>query len=130
VVAAFWGRRWRGFFLHLLAGVLYFIVGVFMIDKPLAGALTLTLLIAAGLLVGGIFRIVVSLVERFDGWGWMLLNGAISVILGLAIWREWPFSGLWVIGLFIGIEMVFSGVSWLMLGLGVRSIPKPQASAV
>ena len=125
VVAAFWARRWRGFFLHLLAGVLYFIAGLFMIDNPLLAALTLTLLVAALLLVEGIVRIVLSVAERFEGWGWVLLNGVISVLLGVAIWKQWPVSGLWVIGLFVGIDMLFSGVSWLMLGLGARSLPRP-----
>jgi uncharacterized membrane protein HdeD (DUF308 family) len=134
VVTAFWGRRWRGFFLHLLAGVLYLIAGLFMIDNPLAAALSLTLLVAACLLVGGILRIVISLVERFEGWGWSLLSGAISLLLGVAIWRQWPLDGLWVIGLFVGIEMMFSGLAWLMLGLAVRSpakaehAPPPQAA--
>jgi uncharacterized membrane protein HdeD (DUF308 family) len=124
VVTAFWGRSWRGFFLHLLAGVLYLIVGVFMIDNPVETAIGLTLLVAAGLLVGGILRIVLSLVERFDGWGWALLNGIVALVLGIAIWRQWPLQGLRFIGLFVGIEMLFSGLSWVMLGLAVRSSPK------
>src|SRR5207249_12079125 len=89
VVTAFWGRRWRGFFLHLLAGVLYLVAGLFMIDNPLEAALSLTLLVAACLLVGGILRIVMSLVERFEGWGWSLLSGVVSFLLGAAIWRQW-----------------------------------------
>jgi uncharacterized membrane protein HdeD (DUF308 family) len=124
VITAIWGRQWRGFFLHVLAAVLYFIAGMFLIESPVDAALGLTLLIAAYLLVGGILRIILAIVERFPSWGWVLLNGVISVVLGIAIWRQWPLSGLWVIGLFVGIEMLFNGLSWLMLGLGVRSIPK------
>jgi uncharacterized membrane protein HdeD (DUF308 family) len=124
LVTAFWGRSWRGFFLHLLAGVLYVVVGVFMIDNPVESALGLTLLVAAGLLVGGISRTIVALVERFDGWGWALLNGVVSLVLGVAVWRQWPLSGLRFIGLFVGIEMLFSGLSWMLLGLAVRSAPK------
>ena len=124
LVTAFWGRRWRGFVLHLLTGVLYFIAGVFMIENPLEAALGLTVLVAACLLIGGILRIILSLVERFDGWGWMVLNGIVSVLLGTAIWSQWPLSGLWVIGLFVGMEMLLSGLSWVMLGLAVRSTPK------
>jgi uncharacterized membrane protein HdeD (DUF308 family) len=125
IVTALWGRSWRGFFLHLLAGVLYFITGLFMIENPLEAALGLTLLVAACLLVGGILRIILSVMERFDGWGWTFLNGTVSLLLGIALWRQWPLSGLWVIGLFVGIEMLFSGASWMMLGLAVRSTPKP-----
>ena len=129
VVTAFWGRSWRGFFLHLLGGVLYLIVGVFMIDHPVESALGLTLLVAVGLLASGVLRIVLSVLERFDGWGWMLLSGVISVLLGTAIWRQWPLSGLWVIGLFVGIEMLSSGLSWVMLGLAVRSTPRATVPA-
>jgi uncharacterized membrane protein HdeD (DUF308 family) len=121
VFTAFWGRRWRGFFLHLLAGVLYFIAGLFMIENPVAAAVGLTLLVASCLLVGGILRIVLSVAERFDGWRWLLLNGIVSLLLGVSIWRQWPLSGQWVIGLFVGIEMLFSGLSWLMLGLALCS---------
>jgi uncharacterized membrane protein HdeD (DUF308 family) len=81
-----------------LAGVLYLIAEVFLIENPWEGALGLTLLVAACLLVGGILQIVLSVIERFDGWGWMLLNGVFSVVLGVAIRLKWPFSGLWVIG--------------------------------
>jgi uncharacterized membrane protein HdeD (DUF308 family) len=124
LVTAFWGRGWRGFFLHLLAGVLYLVIGVFMIDNSAETAVGMTLLVAACLLVGGIFRTILALVERFDGWGWALLNGIVSVVLGAAIWKQWPLNGPWVIGLFVGIEMLFSGLSWVMLGLAVRPTPK------
>jgi uncharacterized membrane protein HdeD (DUF308 family) len=121
VVTAFWGRNWRGFFLHLLTGVLYLIAGIFLINNPVGAALGLTLLVAVCLLTGGAVRIVLSLLERFDGWGWVMMNGIVSVLLGAAIWRQWPLSGLWALGLFVGIEMLFSGLSWVMLALAVRS---------
>jgi uncharacterized membrane protein HdeD (DUF308 family) len=121
VVTALWGRSWRGFVLHLLTGALYLIAGLFMIQNPIEAALSLTFLIAACLFVGGILRIGLSVAERFKGWGWVLLNGVVSAVLGVGIWRQWPLSGLWVIGLFVGIEMLFSGLSWVMLGLAVRS---------
>jgi uncharacterized membrane protein HdeD (DUF308 family) len=121
VVTALWGRSWRGFFLHLLAGILYLIAGVFMVEHPMEAALAITLVVAICLLGTGILRIVVGVVERFSGWGLSLATGVISLLLGIAIWRQWPFSGLWMIGLFVGIEMVFSGLSWVRLGLVVRN---------
>jgi uncharacterized membrane protein HdeD (DUF308 family) len=124
LVTALWGRSWRGFFLHLLGGVLYLIVGVFLIENPLESAVALTLLVAVGLLASGILRIVVSVVERFDGWGWMLLSGLIGALLGIALWRHWPFDGTRFIGLYVGIEMLTSGLSWLMLGMAVRLTPR------
>jgi uncharacterized membrane protein HdeD (DUF308 family) len=122
---AVWARRWGGFFLHVLVAVLYFVTGMLMLEKPIQGAIVLTLVVAAFLLVGGLFRIIVSLTERFAHWGWALLSGVISFILGLAIWRQWPLDGLWIIGLFVGIEMIFSGWTWVMLGLAVRSFARP-----
>jgi uncharacterized membrane protein HdeD (DUF308 family) len=124
LITALWGRSWRGFFVHLLGGVLYLIVGVFMIDRPVETALGVALLVALGLLASGIVRIVMSVIDRFDGWGWMLLSGVVSFLLGAAIWKQWPLSGLWVIGFFVGIEMLSSGLSWVTLGLAVRSMPK------
>jgi uncharacterized membrane protein HdeD (DUF308 family) len=124
VVTAFWARQWRGFFLHMIAGVLYLIASVFMLQNPLEAALGLTILVAVCLLVGGIVRIVMSVFERFEGWGWVFVNGLVSVLLGAAIWRQWPLSGFWVIGLFVGIEMFLSGLSWLMLGLALGNIPR------
>jgi uncharacterized membrane protein HdeD (DUF308 family) len=124
VVTALWGRSWKGFFLHLLAGALYLIAGVFMIQNPIEAAIGLTFLIAVCLLVGGGLRIIVSVMERFNGWGWALLNGIVSLLLGIAIWRQWPLAGLRFIGLFVGIEMLLSGVSWVMLGLTVRTVAK------
>jgi uncharacterized membrane protein HdeD (DUF308 family) len=62
-------------------------------------------------------------VERFHGWGWVLANGIVTLILGVLIWREWPESALWVIGMFVGIDMLFAGWSWVMTALAVRSVP-------
>jgi uncharacterized membrane protein HdeD (DUF308 family) len=128
VVTALWGRSWKGFFLQLLAGVLYLIAGVFMIQNPLEAAVGLTFLVAVCLAVGGALRVVLSVMERFDGWGWALLNGVVSLLLGAAIWSQWPLSGLRFIGLFVGIEMILSGVSWVMVGLAVRAATRSVLS--
>jgi uncharacterized membrane protein HdeD (DUF308 family) len=128
IANAIWSRRWRGFFLHLLISILYFIVGLLLLEHPIPAAAGLTLVVAAFLLVEGLIRIVVSVVERFPAWGWSLLNGVISFILGLMIWRQWPWDALWVIGLFVGIDMLFSGWMWVMLALAVRSISTTQTT--
>jgi uncharacterized membrane protein HdeD (DUF308 family) len=80
-------------------------------------------MIAAGLLVGGLFRIILALSERFQGRWWVLVNGIVTLVLGILIWREWPESALWVIGLFVGIDMLFAGWSWVMLAMAVHSMP-------
>jgi uncharacterized membrane protein HdeD (DUF308 family) len=123
-VHAFWRKRWNGFFLDLFGGILSLVVGFMLVANPLVGAETLTMLIALFLFIGGIFRIVVSLTAPFHNWGWLLLNGVINVVLGVLIWRQWPVSGLWVIGLFVGIDMLFNGWSLVMLSLTARTLPE------
>jgi uncharacterized membrane protein HdeD (DUF308 family) len=122
-VGAFWCRRWSGFFLHLLSGVLSVVVGMLFLRAPLDAVLTLTLLLACLLMVGGIFKIVAALSYRFGAWGWPLVGGVIDLILGVLIWLEWPASALWVIGLFVGISLLFRGLNWIGLGLALRTLP-------
>ena len=122
VVHAFWHQRWAGFFLDLLTGVLYVVAGGMMVNNPQESALLLTLLIAMFLVFEGVLRIVAALAVRYPHWGSVLVNGVISLVLCMLIWRRWPVSGLWVIGLFVGIEKLFSGMSWVTLGLSVRAL--------
>ena len=126
VVSAFWAGRWSGFLLQVLVGILYVVVGFMVIDAPVASAASLTLVIAAFLFIGGMIRIVVAMAERFPGWGWVLLNGAVTLLLGLLIYKQWPLSGVFVIGLFVGIEMIFNGWYWVMLSIGLKKSPKIQ----
>jgi uncharacterized membrane protein HdeD (DUF308 family) len=123
-VGAFWCRGWSGFFLHLLSGILSIVIGLFFLRAPLGALLALTLLAAAFLTVSGIFKITAALAYRFAGWGWPFAGGIIDLFLGLLIWMEWPASALWVIGLFVGISMIFRGVNWIALGLALRSMPR------
>lgn len=128
VIGAFWSWRWSGFFFHLLSGVLSIVVGGLFLRAPVDAVLALTLLLACLLMVGGIFKIVAALTYRFAAWGWPLLSGVIDLILGVMIWQDWPASGLWVIGLFVGISLVFRGFNWIGLGLALRTLP-PSGTA-
>jgi uncharacterized membrane protein HdeD (DUF308 family) len=125
VIGAFWCRGWSGFFLELLSGVLSIVVGLLFLRAPLNALAALTLLIACFLMVGGIFKIVAAVSYRFAAWGWSLASGIIDVILGVMIWQEWPASALWVIGLFVGINLLFRGINWIALGLALRALPQP-----
>ena len=129
VIGAFWAGQWSGFFLHLLVGLLYIVNGYLIVDSPLDSTVALTLLLAAMLIFIGIFRIIVALAVRFHHWGWPLLNGVVSLLLGLMIYKQWPASGLWVIGLFIGIELIFNGWSWVMLAIGLARFARRQRRA-
>ena len=120
-IGAFWCRGWSGFFLHLLSGVLSIVVGLLFLRAPGEALLALTLLVACFLMVGGVFKIVAALSYRFASWGWSLASGIIDLLLGVLIWWEWPALALWVIGLFVGISLVFRGFNWIALGLALRA---------
>ncbi len=108
--------------LHVLNAVLSIVVGLMLIRHPLAGALVMALLLAAYFTVAGIFRIVAALSMRIRGWGWALADGIITLILGILVWAQWPVSGLWIIGLFIGIDLIVVGWSEVMLAVAARSL--------
>jgi uncharacterized membrane protein HdeD (DUF308 family) len=128
VVHAVLVRNWRGFALHLLAAALYLIVGLFMLEDPVRAAVVITLLLAANFFVGGLLRIIFSLVLQFPAWPWVLLHGAVDLILGVLILSGWPDSSLQIIGLFIGLDLLFHGWSWVLLGLSVRAPAAGQPS--
>jgi uncharacterized membrane protein HdeD (DUF308 family) len=129
IVEALLGRGWRGFWMHLLAGIMYTVLGFLLLQRPLAAAAFFTLMIAASLFIGGLFRIFVALGERFYGWGWVLLNGVISLVLGVLIWQEWPETAFWVIGVFVGIDMLFAGWSLVITAATIRSATAKQVSS-
>lgn len=124
LVSALWAGKWEGFLLHLLVGVLYTVNGLIIVNAPEESTIALTLLVAGMLLVVGTFRVAAALTLRFSGWGWNLLNGLISILLGVMIFRQWPASGEFVIGLFVGIDLIFAGFTWVMLSLGLRQLAK------
>jgi uncharacterized membrane protein HdeD (DUF308 family) len=111
----------------MLIGILYVVVGYTLVDKPVQQAVILALILAAFLIVSGIFRIVAALALRFHNWGWVLLNGMISVVLGVMINKGWPETSLFIIGLFVGIEMLFNGIAWVMFSLALRRFRRARA---
>ncbi len=122
LAGAFWTRDWSGFFLSLLMGVLYVVLGLLFVRDPGDAMVAMTLLLACVLMVGGLFRVIGSLMYQFPHWGWTLAGGIINLVLGIMIWQQWPFSGLWVIGLFVGIDLIFTGWTWVMLALAIKSV--------
>jgi uncharacterized membrane protein HdeD (DUF308 family) len=114
--------RWAGMFPHMIATVLFAVVGILILWKPLVTAEILTLLMGAFFLVAGLFHIVAPAMISLPDWGWHVLNGVITLILGVLVLAQWPISGLWVIGLFVGIELIFYGVAWVALALHLRAM--------
>ena len=100
-----------GFFYHLLSALLSIIVGMMFLRAPIGSLAVLTLLLATLLMVGGIFKIVAAVNYRFAGWGWPAIGGLVDFLLGLLIWQEWPASALWVVGMYVGINLLFRGIA-------------------
>ena len=127
---AFKCRGWQSILWHIIIGALYVLAGLIIIDDPLAASTLLTLLLG-GVLIGiGIVRIVIALQHRvLKNWIWPLIGGIAAIILGFIILIHWPVSGFWVIGLFVAIELIFSGWSYIFIALGARQMGKEHASA-
>jgi uncharacterized membrane protein HdeD (DUF308 family) len=121
IVHAFWVRQWSGFFLELLLGVLQVVVGWMIVEQPIEAGVTLTLMIAVFFIFGGVFRMVTAATMPFEGRGWLFFSGLVDLVLGVLIWRKWPTDALWLIGMFIGINLIFHGWWLVMLSLSVRS---------
>jgi uncharacterized membrane protein HdeD (DUF308 family) len=130
LIGAFWTRDWSGFFLSLLMGVLYLVVGAMFLRHPGEGMVAVTLLLACGFMIGGLFRIIGSLLYRFPHWGWVFLGGVISLLLGIYIYSQWPFDSFFIPGLFVGIDMIFTGWTWVILALAVKNLGRRLDSTV
>ncbi|MDR3646249.1 MAG: HdeD family acid-resistance protein [Candidatus Babeliales bacterium] len=122
VVKALKLSHWSNFFLHLFLGILYIVASIFIVIHPLANALSLTLLLAVFFVVAGIARIVFSFTNHVRNRGWLLLNGLVTLLLGILIWVQWPYSGLWVIGTIVGIDAIFTGWTWIILAIEAKNI--------
>ncbi|MBO0712158.1 MAG: HdeD family acid-resistance protein [Acetobacteraceae bacterium] len=124
IIQTFSVRGWRGFLLSLLMGIVYVIAGVIIMREPLTGAFVLTLFLAACLLVGGIFRIVLAVQHReLPGWWVMVLSGIVSVVIAFLLYvllANAPWSSLVVIGTLIAVELVILGFTYTSFGLTLR----------
>lgn len=120
-IHAFGQKQWGGLLWQLLIGVLYLAVGTMLLVEPLRGVLTLTFLLAVFFVAEGILRMIMALKLRpVQNWGWMLVSGVVTLILGALIWANWPSAAVWAIGLLVGIDMVFGGWSLIMLASAAR----------
>lgn len=116
-------RAIGGFIWQVLLGALYIGVGVYLFTHWFAGLVTLTLALAFYLFAEGVLELILSFHLRpRQGWGWLLLDGIVTLILAIMIWRAWPMSTEWVIGTLVGISMIFSGATRLMFSLASRSL--------
>ena len=129
LIHTFGSRGWDGPLLRILMGILSALAGVILLTRPLTGILTLTILLAAFFIVNGVFKIILALQLRPGGnWVWALVDGIVVLVLGVLIYAEWPQDAQWVIGLLVGIGLIFSGWTWVMLALGVRGMTQRPVS--
>ena len=121
-INAFMVGHWSGFFLHLLASILFVVTGFLLLIRPTISAEVATLVMSMFFLTGGLFEFVAACWTHQAGWGWQAFDGANSSLMGLLLLAQWPLSGLWAIGLFIGIDLIFAGWAWAALALGLRKM--------
>ncbi len=118
----YWRGQGKAFFMNLFMGLLYFAFGLMLIVNPLVGAASLTLLLSVLFVLLGVARVVYALSMRFPHWGWVLLSGVLTLVLGILVIVGCPASSLYIIGLFIGIDLVFGGWAYIMAGIVAKSL--------
>lgn len=122
LIDAFKAEGWKSILYHILIALLYIAAGIIMIINPLLGAVWMTMAIASMLIAVGILRIFMGLQLRpLQGWGWAVAAGVATIVLGTLIFAQWPASGLWVIGLFIAIELIMQGWAMIAIAMAAKS---------
>lgn len=121
VIGAFQIKSWGRFLLWALIGVLYIVAGFVTFQNPLLAAALLTFILGIALVVSGVVRIGVAFsVRKEQSWVWVAISGAVTVLLGLMILARWPVSSIYVLGVFLGVDLILAGVGWIGLGIGLR----------
>jgi uncharacterized membrane protein HdeD (DUF308 family) len=128
LVFSWYTRGIGGLLGELLLGILYICIGVYLLMHPVAGLKALTIALAIYLLLEAILEFVLGFTFRpLPGSGWLLFDGILTLILAVMIWRAWPSSSEWAVGILVGVSMLFSGTSRLMLSLAARSVTSKLA---
>jgi len=114
--------------LIFIMGALTAVAGFFLFNQPLAGLASITLLLAAYFVVTGISELIGAFqIKPAEGWGVMLFSGILTLLLGIMIWKQFPVSGAWAVGVLFGIKLVVSGWTLIFLGRGVKGAAKEAA---
>jgi uncharacterized membrane protein HdeD (DUF308 family) len=122
VINAFQVKSWGRFIFWLLLGALYIVAGFVAFENPLLTAVWLTLFLGAALVASGIVRIFLGFnMKAGSPWIWVVVSGLITLLLGLIILAHWPLSSVYALGIFLGVDLVFAGASWIGLGMGLRN---------
>jgi uncharacterized membrane protein HdeD (DUF308 family) len=127
LVNAFQIKSWGKFLIWALLGALYIVAGFVTFENPLLAAVLLTLMLGASLVVSGIVRIVLAFsMKRQTPWIWVALSGVITLLLGLLILARWPINSVYILGLFLGIDLIMAGTGWIGLGFGLHRGQAPS----
>ena len=122
VFSAFQIRTWGKFALWLLLGALYIFAGVTTFQNPVLAAVLLTFLLGLALFASGGMRLILAFgMKESTPWILVAISGAVTLLLGLVILARWPVSSVYVLGLFLGIDLVIAGASWIGIGLDLRA---------
>jgi len=123
-IEAFSAPDWKGKLAYILLSLLYIVGGAVIVMNPAASAVWFTLFLAIFFIVIGIFRIIAAFMAKNEvsSWGWILFVGIINIVLGVMIYNHWPAAGLWVIGLFISIELIVRGIDAIILSRQVKKL--------
>jgi uncharacterized membrane protein HdeD (DUF308 family) len=123
-------RGWGSILWHGLIAVLYVLAGFSVMTDPLAASTLFTLFLAGALVGIGVMRLIIAFQLRgAKNWFWPLIGGIAAIFLGIMILARWPVSGLWVIGLFVAIEMIFGGWTYIFIALGARAMGRLKTPA-
>jgi len=134
LVQGFRASGWRSVLAQVLIALLYILAGLMVITRPLLASVLLTGTLAGMLLLIGVLRCVMAIQHRaMQGWAWALVGGIVTVLLGLMILSRWPADSLWVIGLFLAIELIMQGWSLTFIAVAARTahagLPPGRAAA-
>ncbi len=125
VINAFQVKGWGSFLLWLMLGVLYVLAGFAAFENPLLAATFLTLLLGVLLVASGVVRLVVAFSVRGENaWAWVALSALLTFVLGLLILAHWPTASLYIIGIFLGVDLIFAGSGWISFALGLRRLSR------
>ena len=121
--AAFKGGGAKHVILQVVVGIVYLIGGLYFLTHTIMGVSTLTLLLSGVILAEGVVEIVAYFrLKSMHGASWLLINGVVTLLLGGLIWIHWPSSSVWTIGTLVGVNLLMTGISRLMLGLAARKL--------
>jgi uncharacterized membrane protein HdeD (DUF308 family) len=129
IIHAFSIQKWGGFLMELLLGVLYLFAGGWLAFFPFTGIVTLTILLAALFLAEGVVEVIMGFrVRPHEGWGWLVFSGLIAVAVGLLIAAELPSSAVWAIGLLVGVNLLSTGISFIVVALAGKRGTAPAGA--